>query len=106
MKVIFHLVPQSRSLQAVFNEIAQIPVVAINPQSVRDVFEDRFGKGIGTLENHSHATTQPDHIHLANVLAVEENFSRVAAVTNRVIHAIQGPQESGFAAAGWPDERG
>jgi hypothetical protein len=40
-----------------------------------------------------------------NVLTVERNRTLQARVRHRLVHAVERPEQRGFAAAGWADQR-
>ena len=59
--------------------------------TVGDIVENRFGEGIGFLENHAHLGPQEDDIDrsVVYVLLVQEYRPGDAADINGVVHPIQ-----------------
>ena len=57
------------------------------------------------LKHHADSAPQQIHIHaLIDILAVQKHLPRDAAALNQIIHTVQALEQSGFAAAGGPDE--
>src|SRR5690606_27450066 len=77
-------------------------------RAVGDVLEDRFWKGVRLLEHHADASAKFYNVDIVivDVLTKERDLAGDAASLDRVVHAVQGPQERRLAAARGPDERG
>ena len=74
---------------------------------IGDVVINAHRKWVWFLENHADAFAQVVDIHGAvNIFAFEEYVPFDAAAFDEVVHAIEGFQQGGFPAAGWPDECG
>src|SRR5262245_52921618 len=79
----------------------------MQPKRIGNIFIDRFGEWIGTLEDHAHALAQLDDVHFRTVNVVTSDFYEAvdAHIIDQIIHSIEAPQERGFAAAGRPNKR-
>ena len=107
MQLVFHFGPESGPLQAALHPVAHLAPLghAVDLQAIRDVVVDRLRKGIGPLENHAHAPPQIGHVHAAHVFVIQQNPAFHARVFDRIVDAVQIPQEGRLAASRRPDQR-
>src|SRR3546814_11775421 len=66
MEAILDLVPQPRLAQRLFDGGVELRLRSRQPvdaRAISDILEDRFGEGVGVLENHADARAQLPHIH-------------------------------------------
>src|SRR5215831_8660926 len=103
--MVLHFVPESRAAEAVFDQVGQAALVSIDAETIGYIFENGLSERIRTLEHHADAAAKIDDVHLLDVLAVEKNLARVAAIADGLVHAVEIAQESGLAAAGRADQR-
>ena len=106
VEMIFDFVPESGVAKAFFDGLGDGKFRAVDFQAVGDVVEDRFRKWIGALEDHADAAAKLRDVLRKNVLAVEKNFAFEPRVAHGFVHAVEGAEQSGFAAAGRADESG
>src|ERR1700759_3975452 len=104
--MVFDFIPKSGVTKAFFNGVGDGQLRAVDFQAIGGVVENRFRKWIRTLENHADAAAQLRNVLGKDVLAVEENFAFETRVTHGFVHAVEGAEQSGFAAAGRADESG
>ena len=51
----------------------------------------RHRKRVRLLENHTDASAQQIHVHIAvNILAVQQHLARNAAALNQIVHTVKG----------------
>ena len=76
-------------------------MVAIDPGTKGNVLIDRFREWVWLLENHANPAAHFDGIHplVIEVLAIKKNPAREATALDQIIHAVESPQNRGFAAA-------
>ena len=68
--------------------------------AVGDIVINAHRERIGLLENHAHTSSQLCYLNvLVYVLTVKEKFSRDLAALNKVVHAVDGFEQCGFATA-------
>ena len=74
--------------------------------AVSNIVVDAHGEGVRLLEDHAHAAAQVGQLHLLreNILTPEPDVALDADVRHKVVHPVQGLEESGFAAARGADE--
>ncbi len=110
VQAVLDLVPDGRAAQGSFHDLIQLRFIAdtVGARAVGDVVVDGHGEGVRLLEHHADAAAQDGDLHLVlvDVHAVEPDIARDAAARHKVVHAVQGLQKGGLAAAGGADERG
>ena len=76
------------------------------PGPVGHVVVDAHGKGIGLLEHHAHLLAQPGGVQVLveNILAFKAYLALDVNAGDQVIHAVEGFEKRGLAAAGGADE--
>src|ERR1035437_7403405 len=107
-EIVLDLVPQRRSPEAGFDQLAEGPPV-VQPAAARavgDVLEDRHRERVGALEDHANAASQLDdaHVRVHHVLAVEAAPALDAGAGDQVVHAVEAAQERRLAAARRADQ--
>jgi hypothetical protein len=108
VETIFDLFPErrvaKRSLDAPCEEAAIGDPRDAKP--VGHVLEDRLGKRIRTLEDHSHAPSNEDRVDVRpiNGLAVELHVPRHRHVRNRFVHSVERAEERALPATARADE--
>ena len=111
VEAILHLVPQVRPAQRLLDELLRIRLLelaGIEGDAREDVLGDRHRReGVGALEHHSDVAADLDGIDVlrVNVLAFEEDPALDAGARDRLVHAVEGPEESRLPAARRADER-
>ena len=80
----------------------------MGPGAVGHVVIDAHGEGIGLLEDHADLLAQPGGIHAGgiDILPAVVDLALDADAGDQVVHAVEGLEEGGLAAAGGPDEGG
>ena len=109
VEAVLHLFPQARLADTLFHNLVELGLAArhaMNARAIGDVLVDRLGEGIGLLEHHADAGAELHHIDLGviDVLVVDHDLAGDTAGGDRVVHAVDGAQEGGLAAARRPDE--
>ena len=102
LEFVLGLIPEGRLPQGGFYQLIHIPLEAINAGPKGNVLVDRFRKWVGLLENHANAPTHLDWVDplVIKVLAIKQHSAGEAAALDQIIHAVESPQNRGFAAAG------
>ena len=107
---VFYLVPERGGLQRLMHDLVQLFAVpkAVQLEPGRHIVVDRHGrKRIRLLKHHAHAAAQlGGRGSVINAEVADEYFSFHPRLGNRLVHAIQTPNERGFPAARGTDERG
>ena len=103
-ETILYLFPQARLAQAGLDDFIELDATAGEPVqfwAIGDVIVDTFRKGIGLLKHHAHPCPQRHRIHFRriDVLVIEQKLPGDATTDHRVVHAVQGTQKGGLAAA-------
>src|SRR5690606_30934670 len=112
VKAVLDLLPQVRPAQGPLHDLvgfglAEPPVVELVPGD--DVVVDRHGgERVGALEDHADFAADLHRVHVGrvDVLVVQEDFAFDACPRGDLVHAVQGAQEGGLAAAGGADKGG
>src|ERR1043166_8088507 len=97
--MIFYFVPQRGTAQTLLDNFGNRQLRTIDFRAVSDIFENRFREWIWPLKDHANSAAQLSNILRKNVLPVEEDFALQSCVTHGFVHAIEGAQQRGFAAA-------
>ena len=76
-------------------------------RAIGHIVIDRLGKRVWFLKHHSHFGTQLNGINFGviNIFAIDANVAFDPADINRVVHAVDTAQESGFSTPRGSDER-
>ena len=75
--------------------------------AIGDVVVHAHGEGVGLLEHHAHPLAQLVDVDVAvDVLPVQKDFAGDFAALHQVVHAVEGLEQGGLAAAGGADEGG
>jgi len=107
VELVLHLAPERGALQTLFDGIFdQRTADSVDAQAVGDVIEDGLGERIGFLEHHADAAADAGDVHTEQALAIQQQFAGHAGIADGLVHAVEGAQEGGFAAAGGTDEGG
>ena len=110
MQPVLHFVPQCGTHERLLHHFVQLaPVVhAADAKAVRDVVVDRFRERIRFLEHHTDTPPKRDNVSpgRVDVSAVDLDRALPMRVGDDVVHPVDRSNESRFAAARWPDERG
>ena len=105
---VLDLLPDGRIPQRLFYDLVQLRAVAdaVGPGTVGHVVVDAHGKGIGLLEHHAHLLAQPGGVQVLveNILAFKAYLALDVNAGDQVIHAVEGFEKRGLAAAGGADE--
>src|SRR5699024_3739423 len=79
----------------------------MGPRTVSNIIIDAHRERIRLLKHHSDALSQHIHVHtFEDVLSVKQDLTVDTAPLNKVIHTVNGLQESRFTASGRTDESG
>ena len=110
MKPILDFVPDRGRLQAFLDPgLERRPSARepVNPQSIGDVLEDRFWKGIGFLKNHADAPPEAHDVasRTIDVVPVDQHLPLDPRAGDDVVHPVERAQERALAAARRADER-
>ena len=100
----------SGGAQGALHDVVQLGVAAdaVGPGPVGHVVINAHGEGVGLLKHHADALAQQGGVHpgVIDILSVEVHLALDLHGGNQVVHAVQSPQERGFAAAGGADKGG
>src|SRR5580658_1937338 len=99
MEMVFDFIPERGVAKALFDRFGDGQFRAVDFQAVGDVVENRLRKRIGALKHHADAAAKLRDVLRKNVLPVEKNFAFKSRVTHGLVHAVEGAEQSGFAAA-------
>ena len=109
-QAVLHFVPEGRTPQRAFHQLIQLGFIAhaVELGAVGDVIVDAHGEGVCLLEHHAHPAAQAGELHLLgkDVLPFEPDVALDADAGDQIVHAVEGLQKGGFAAAGRADEGG
>lgn len=91
------------------DDLVHIRLVAgetVDTRAVGDVLINRLRKRVRLLEHHADAGTQFHDVDLliVDIVGIERDLAGDPATVDRVVHAVQGAQESGFTATGRADK--
>jgi hypothetical protein len=104
---VFDLFPQAGFAQRGFHHLVSFGLGAPGRGfgAVGDVVVNRFGKGVGFLEDHADLGPQRHHIDIlvVDIDAVQCDGPGDAAGVDGVVHAVQTAHEGRFAASGRAD---
>src|SRR6266478_2249214 len=106
VEVVFYFIPEGGVPQAFFDGFGNGGFRAVDPQAIGHVVENGFGERIGALKDHADAAAIRSNVLRKDVLAIEKNFALEAGAAHDLVHAIEGAQQGGLAAAGGANERG
>ena len=108
--MVLHLIPDGRLAEGPLHNVIQPRpgADAVGAGAVGNIIVNAHGEGIGLLEDHADLLAQHRHILLRGVdlMAVVGKRPGDLHIRNQVVHAVDGAQEGGFAAAGGADESG
>src|SRR5579872_5100992 len=111
VELVFDLVPQRRFAQALLGDLVEfgaVPRLVRQPHPGEHVVDDRHRRErVGALEHHADPLTHRGGIdaRIVEILTVQEHFAFDPSAGDDLVHPVQAPQQSGFAAARWSDER-
>src|SRR5690348_10412416 len=106
VQLVFHLVPKRGVAKTLLNGLRDRELRAVDAKPVGDIFKDRFWKGVGTLKDHADTPAQRSNVLRENIFAVQQDFALDTRAPDSFVHAVESPEQSGFAATGRPDKGG
>ena len=107
METILQFIPDGCLTKTSFHDFVQValPGNAFQTGTIGYIIINALGEGVWLLENHAYMAAQHNGIDfLVNIYAGKKDLAFYAASWNQIIHAVQSPEECGFAAAGRSDE--
>src|SRR5216684_1830770 len=99
VEMVFDFVPEGGVAQALFDGFGDRGFRAVDAQAISNILENGLGERVGALENHADAAAMGGYVLPQNVLAIKQNFTFEARAADGFVHAVQGAQQRGFAAA-------
>ncbi|MDQ1174686.1 hypothetical protein QE430_002993 [Microbacterium testaceum] len=112
VEAVLDLVPEVGALQRLLDEgvgVAARHALVVELRAGQHVLADRHGRErVGALEDHADVTTHEHGVDTGTVevVAVDEHAALHVTAGDDLVHAVEGAQERGLAAAGGSDERG
>jgi len=107
---VLDFVPQRGGAEGLLDDVVQVGLAefVVQARAEGDVVVDGLGEGVWLLEDHADVSAELDDVvaGVEDVVAVDLDGALDAGRVDLVVHAVDPPQEGGFAAARWPDERG
>ncbi|MNZ94954.1 hypothetical protein D3C78_1140760 [compost metagenome] len=108
LQLVLDFIPQRCLAQRPFDAVVHVGGAEVFEQfdAKSDVVVDRHRERRGLLEDHADLGTDQRHILLAGqqVFAVEQDFAFGALIGVQLVHAVEGTQQRGLAAARRADE--
>src|SRR6202790_4772106 len=108
VELVLDLVPQRAAAQRRFHPAVHFGFryLLVEPDAERDVLINRHRKRRRLLEHHADARAQETQVELGigDVGGIQHQLTGGALPRIEVVHAVEDPQQCGFAAAGGPDE--
>ena len=74
-------------------------------RSVSYIFENRFWKWVGLLEDHANVLAKSYRINLEDIFTINQDRPFRVNTRDQVIHAVEAAQEGTFSAAGRTNQR-
>ena len=110
LQPVLYLVPDGGTPQGALHQLVQLGLAAdaVGPGAVGNVVIDAHGEGIGFLKHHADLTAQAAHVRSRRI----DIFPPIADLAgdlhprHQIVHAVQGFQKCGLAAAGGADKGG
>src|SRR5690554_6898145 len=83
-----------------------ISLISVDFRSPENILPDRFGEGIGFLENHPHVATKRDGIGFVNVRITDENSPFDSRSGDEVVHPVDATEKCALPTSRGTDKRG